>query len=423
MQAQEALPFLERKVTHEFHDVSIGDALKEIETMHKGLVFVYSSSTFNMEKKVSGRFEEEKLVDVLEVIFENEEVEFQEKKGKIIIRQKRKGAQSKAHSVSITQQLPTQKTQHPRRRRRLVRNAKTDTTFKEKDNTQVRQPSSDDKAEEIRRDEVLSIKESETAQATATIEAELPIVVVDTVSKVENYLPLVRQQWPIPQYRIPNGFELSGADSSLLESKKIKKTLAKMKRDKARSERQQERLNEQKKFRAYVSSYTGFTQVGDRGGIQMGGSLVWLKNKRWGFGLAGYAIQNSLQNDAVLSADYRLAGGYGGLFMEYTLNPAKQIHFSFPLTVGGGGLAYKQDIDRSLNLAEPIIEASKAFFVVETAANVEMNVIKYLRVGLGLGYRYTTNTTLLYNENPGEIIGGAALSGFTFGVTVKVGIF
>ena len=58
----------------------------------------------------------------------------------------------------------------------------------------------------------------------------------------------------------------------------------------------------------------------------------------------------------------------------------------------------------------------QAFFVVEPGIELEVNVIKLVRFGVGASYRYTTDLDL-----PGT--GKGALRGLNAGFTVKVGRF
>lgn len=408
VQAQEIQSFMDRKVSLSFSEASIGEVLKMLEEMNEGLVFVYSSSTFDMEKKVSGSFTEKTIKVALESVFENESIAFQERRGKIIIKPKKKissntrfQSSTKTVSVKVNDQPSSPKT----RRRRLVRPVK--------------------KAEQIQTDR--EVEASEVGAFTDTLKASTMVNLMSEtrakdVPSLENVRQLRLTERAPPSF--DGDIELeSSKDSTQLKAKASKRDSTKAMREEARTARQLARQNEEKKFRIYGASYTGYTQVGGKAGIQMGGSLVWLKNKRWGFGLAGYAVQRGVERDPVLSGDYRLAGGYGGVLIEYTLNPSKRVHFSFPLMMGGGGLTYMQRGQTVLNPADLPSEDTQAFFAAETSANVEVNIMKYLKAGFGIGYRYTTNTTLNYENNPNQIVGDAALTGFNFGLTVKFGSF
>ncbi|MBO3698694.1 hypothetical protein [Roseivirga sp. E12] len=409
VQAQGKTPFLDQKVSYELTDQPIVEILKTLEANHKGLVFVYSSSTFDMQRKVSGHFQEVTLSDLLKEVFKEEYVDFQEKSSKIIIKPKKKPKESSTTQKKVAQDTSKKETKLRRRARVVSR--------------PVSQKKIEASTEDIESPVSYPVKleiEKEADTISEESKSQTPKIHFDLVSLENNKsLTFNRTKLVYPHMSYTNTL----IDSSLLESKAYKRAILKEEKEKKRQERQQERLNEEKKFRAYITSYTGYTQVGGNGGIQMGGSLVWLKNKRWGFGLSGYAVQRAVDSDMVLSGDYRLAGGYGGVFVEYTPRPSDKFHLSFPLLIGGGGLAYLQQIDRSVSVTDPLVEDSHAFAVIEPGVTFEANLLKFLRVGMSVSYRYTTNTALNYQSNSDQIVNGTAINSLSFGVSVKAGIF
>ncbi len=406
VQAQEKLPFLDQKVTYRLEGQTIADVLKNLESSHEGLVFVYSSSTFDRQRKVSGGFRHVTLKALLTEVFKEEQVDFQEKGSKIIIRQKKieykpKG-QAKPKSNPGTEEVRV-------KRKLVVRPTQTRNVDARVEDQKEVKPEPETL---VTREEIQTVS-NESTTLVSSLDTNIQIV------ENNKYLSFEKKGLVIPSLDFPK----TETDSSYLKSKAYKRSLSKEQKALKRLERQAERQNEEKKFRAYVTSYTGITQVGGKSGIQMGGSLVWLKNRRWGFGLSGYAVQRAVENDQALSGDYRLASGYGGLFVEFTPRPSDKIHLSFPILIGGGGLAYMQQVDRDLNLGDALIEDSQAFAVLEPGIVLEANLIKFIRVGMSLSYRYTTDTTLNYRSNSDQIAGGSALNSLSFGVVVKLGIF
>ncbi len=411
VQAQEVQPVLERKVTHHFNEVSIEEALRILEAEHEGLVFVYSSSTFDMERSVSGDFREIPLKTVLEEIFKQEAVDFQEKKTKIIIKPRKKSAgklKARVETKPTPSQGETARKLPKAKRKGLVRSPDT-----------IALKNSEQERTTIQKVESRSVMLTQALEASQIIEERF---VEAPVAQIDHHIALTFKERTIPTPLL-NYSLVKVIDSTYFKSKSYQKVLTKAKRDSAKEARLQARLNEEKKFRTYLTSYTGYTQVGGEAGIQLGGSLVWLKNRRWGFGLSGYAVQSAVQNDMVLSSDYRLAGGYGGFFLEYTPRPSERFHFSFPLMVGGGGLTYMQQVDGGLNLGNGLIEDSQAFAVIEPGVVLETNLLRFLRVGMSLSYRYTTNAALNYQNNSDQIVSGTGINSFSFGVLVKVGVF
>jgi hypothetical protein len=63
---------------------------------------------------------------------------------------------------------------------------------------------------------------------------------------------------------------------------------------------------------------------------------------------------------------------------------------------------------------------STATFVIEPAANVEVNILKWLRLGVGVGYRIVTGIDTNIN---GRVYDNSTVSGI-FGVgTIKFGVY
>lgn len=401
--AQETSHLLGKKVTITFKESTVADVLKLLESEVEGMVFMYSPSTFNLDRKVSKSFIEKTLKEVLEGVFENLNIEFQEKNNKLLIKpgkaKKGQGGLRSAPHTPVKEEVRI----NPKRRK-LIRP----------------KPQTKEKAIVLQEKESLIIPKVNQMQAAqlmasndSALEGKFAGPKSTTITRLNNDLALRFQ--PLPKHSWMGEAQIA-EDSTNLSDKRIKRILAKDKRIK-------ERANEPKKFRIYGSSYTGYTKIGDQAGIQLGGSLVWLKNRRWGFGLAGFAIQSAAVRDDQLNGDYRIGGGYGGVLVEYTLNPTHKFHVSFPVMVGGGAIAYKQQDTGLGNPALPIFEDTQLIFVSEIGVIAEMNVIKYLRVGLGLHYRSASDASLAYEGQSTEILGVSGLTGLNFGLTVKFGLF
>lgn len=88
-------------------------------------------------------------------------------------------------------------------------------------------------------------------------------------------------------------------------------------------------------------------------------------------------------------------GGYGGFLFEYTLLPLSKVHVSFPLLLGIGSIShnhYATDSIMSTNKNEWIqshFTHTEHFFVIEPGVKLELNLIKHMRMGFELSYRYS----------------------------------
>lgn len=116
-------------------------------------------------------------------------------------------------------------------------------------------------------------------------------------------------------------------------------------------------------------------------------------------GLGGYGITNELKYSNISPIqDLYLYGGYGGLKMEYTLNPLKAVHVSFPLVIGGGTLSYNKhsmhDYNSGNNNFQDESFAHDNFFVIEPGITMGVNLIRFIRLDAGVTYRYAPNIEL-----------------------------
>lgn len=111
--------------------------------------------------------------------------------------------------------------------------------------------------------------------------------------------------------------------------------------------------------------------------------------------------------------------GYGGLELEYLIASNKLVHGSVITHFGVGSFAgddyyYNDPYYRNRSFL------SAPSFVFEPTANAELNISRWLRIALGVGYRFVTGTSyyrgdVLYNNN--------SVSG-TFGMLqIKIGAY
>lgn len=175
---------------------------------------------------------------------------------------------------------------------------------------------------------------------------------------------------------------------------------------------------------AYGGISTGYTQIDGLDAITMGAKGAWLINHQIGIGIAGYGFISERKADVALNDDYRFAGGYGGLMFEFIAAPNSPIHLSFPLTIGAGGVSYVKNTDLFNDIHyDSFTEDTEVFFVVEPGVDLEMNLLKFMRLGIGVSYRYTSEVNLTYQDNSQAIAGNDLLKGFSGGITLKFGKF
>lgn len=161
------------------------------------------------------------------------------------------------------------------------------------------------------------------------------------------------------------------------------------------------------------------TSMNDRFALLLGGHGGLIFNKKIMLGFGGYGITTPVKFDGIdPSEPLELSGGYGGLVTGYIWNPLEVFHVSIPLFIGIGGM----NVDEAGFIFDPdnpfldrTIENSM-FVVLEPGIQMEVNITKWFRMGMGLSYRFTEGLDLPRNQITDEDISG--LSGnlsFKFG--------
>ncbi|QNL21634.1 hypothetical protein HZR84_06685 [Hyphobacterium sp. CCMP332] len=180
---------------------------------------------------------------------------------------------------------------------------------------------------------------------------------------------------------------------------------------------------------AYGAFDLKVSPVNDEINLLLGGQAAVIFNEHAYIGVAGYGLStrekfNGIdarlpENDPNRDIRIDMSGfGYGGLLFGYTVSPNSLIHIDIPVLIGAGGVDLTDDnitiSDNDFTL-KPSIESS-AFFVAEPGLNIEINMARFFKLGLGGGYRYIYGTDL-------QNLQDSDLSGWTANVSMKFGKF
>ncbi len=180
----------------------------------------------------------------------------------------------------------------------------------------------------------------------------------------------------------------------------------------------------------FIELNGGYSHFGHKSVFLPGISMGLILNHHWTVGMTGNFVGQPMaiynhhahgDSTGTNRHESSLSGGYGGLLLEYTLFPRSKVHVSFPLTIGGGYLvrshhAYSSD---SIYMQKGIYHEyahGMHFFVVEPGVKLELNVIKNLRIGLGVSYRYSPQRSHLVSSPD-------LLDQFTARLSIRLGKF
>jgi len=172
----------------------------------------------------------------------------------------------------------------------------------------------------------------------------------------------------------------------------------------------------------YGAFTVGYTQIDKQDVITLGGRAAWVIDHHVAVGLAGKGFINSVYIneywEAIGEDGFYLVGGYGGFLIEPIIAPNSPVHVSFPILIGGGGLALNDntwhDYDWEYDYYEPYDWDS--YFVFEPGVELEMNLVKFFRVAIGASYRITSNLHMAY-------VPKNMMNGWSGNLTFKFGLF
>jgi len=169
----------------------------------------------------------------------------------------------------------------------------------------------------------------------------------------------------------------------------------------------------------YGAFWLGYSIIDDRHAMQFGARGSWVIQHSFALGFGGTGFINEYHYDAALDREVFLTGGYGGLYVEPIIYPNSPVHLAFPILIGAGGVSFVSYDDP--NRDNNFIEDYDTFMIIEPSAEIEMNLTRFMRIGLGVTYR------LPYRFNVGSSGSGYAsaesIKGLSYNLTFKFGSF
>jgi len=158
-----------------------------------------------------------------------------------------------------------------------------------------------------------------------------------------------------------------------------------------------------------------FSRLAGADAIISGGRGGVILNRRLAIGGGGYAVTS--EN---IRTDFRFDDGsqpalqlaYGGVEFEYITRPRSLVHATVSLLLGGGAATYRSRATTGSTVATQTLESP--VFVAEPGAHVELNVTRWFRPGIGVGYRHV-NGSDLPSVTDGALGGAVGTLTFKFG--------
>ena len=138
-------------------------------------------------------------------------------------------------------------------------------------------------------------------------------------------------------------------------------------------------------------------------------------NKRWAVGgMYSFSINEFTPSAEVLRDTY-LDLWMGAFCLEYTWQPDRLFHLSFPLYVGGGELELDWKDSSPFYALDPDF-GEDYFFFIQPGAMLELNLTPFMRLYGGVLYRWVPGGVDYRGLDAADISGLAGVVGLKFGL-------
>ena len=184
---------------------------------------------------------------------------------------------------------------------------------------------------------------------------------------------------------------------------------------------------------AFAGIFNEFSAVDKEFAFSMGGGAALLINRKFFFGGYGMGLTTRHMRsfevrtgDGTEQVNLYTRFGHGGFWLGYIHKPQNAVHWGANLKLGWGGitlndkLPYKYDYDPKWKNVN-----TDYVFVVNPEINVGLNLLKWMRINVGAGYRLVTGVDKVPSDNivEGEYFDDNAFSNFTGNITLAFGWF
>ena len=171
-----------------------------------------------------------------------------------------------------------------------------------------------------------------------------------------------------------------------------------------------------------------FSPIDGEPAFFLGGRGGWILHVRPGhsivLGGGGFGLVNHVRTGTVdlRGRSQYLQLGYGGFLLEYVNRTDNLVHLSTEVLIGGGGAALRAGTFSFDDDVHDRFSQEHAFFVVEPAVSVVLNVTTFFRAVAGVSYRYTSGIRLIDADGV-AVVADDDVRGPAFGVGFKFGAF
>jgi len=139
-----------------------------------------------------------------------------------------------------------------------------------------------------------------------------------------------------------------------------------------------------------------------------GGGVCALFNDKFYFGVSNMELNNSVESGSEHYKDMNISFNSHSLWTGYIFNSRNPIHVNAGLQLGKGEISLSGD-------ELTIFDTSDNVLVVNPIVELELNITKFLRLGVGANYRYITGLDDLKGYDSMDFSSPGAFMSLKFG--------
>jgi len=166
----------------------------------------------------------------------------------------------------------------------------------------------------------------------------------------------------------------------------------------------------------YLGITTHYGNIEKKNSLFAGGKLAYVASRNLEVGVRGNGLFTKQDNIEFMDDNLNFTGGYGGLHVAAVLQPAKRVHLSFPVLIGGGAVGYYEQDLKNPQVGERKVDDWDEIFAGEAGVNAVFNIAKHFQVEAGASYVITSEVEL-------DRVETFDLNGILGGIGLRFGLF
>ena len=156
-------------------------------------------------------------------------------------------------------------------------------------------------------------------------------------------------------------------------------------------------ISSEEEYGGFGGPVIKYTSVRSTGSLMIGGRGGWIIDHSLIIGGGGYSLVTEVDAlDGVIPSQGPLdiKFSYIGAEIEYLFHPMSLLHLSIATLIGFGETFYVKDVGSVNNSNEQV--SDKAYmFVTEPSVSVELNLLAWFRLDIGISYRFVPSVNLI----------------------------